>query len=581
AAGDAGDAGEELGQAKQKTDQAGTDLADGDQDTASKGSNVGHTGADATRDVDQALKDLGILDGDDSTLSDIADGIDDVTDDIFGKKKAPTSLPPVRYRFFFGKKESLLGGLESMGEGLLDDAMSAGDSLIEQGANAIGGVAADYLGDDPMSSMLSQFSPFKEDPKELDEAESRWRVAAVRCEEGLSFVWRCELMLVAPEIVDTALEAALDAESSAGGLIDQVAGPIKSAIDTIKSLESIAGGNEDGSDEQARIDELEDQLAEDEARLKEVEAERDDYAAKVRQAEALGLPEEEIQKRKGALFIAELAVQAQKRAVEDARAQLQAARVQARKKRSPAAKVADRIRDAKDAFGRLEDDPLGAMNDLIFGEGKQGWPDGPVYRNVPLDPADFLGQTASLRISRELPADPYPYSARYLTGVVVEMEDLGQRSNAPQGTTRTIRLVLAPELAKLAWRRDHRVFQDMPALHIVREVLRSAGVYGFLPGLPGVGLATDALGSLVEQIPFVGSTLSDTISGQHIRTMPPSRAVGANGPRSAIPESEWTAKREMCVQYGETDLDFVKRLLEEEGIHFTFEHRRGFERLVL
>ena len=31
-------------------------------------------------------------------------------------------------------------------------------------------------------------------------------------------------------------------------------------------------------------------------------------------------------------------------------------------------------------------------------------------------------------------------------------------------------------------------------------------------------------------------------------------------------------KREYCVQYGESDLHFITRLCEEEGIYFYFEH---------
>lgn len=40
-------------------------------------------------------------------------------------------------------------------------------------------------------------------------------------------------------------------------------------------------------------------------------------------------------------------------------------------------------------------------------------------------------------------------------------------------------------------------------------------------------------------------------------------------------------KREYCVQYRETDFDFVSRLLEEEGIYYFFEHEEGKHTLVL
>ena len=41
------------------------------------------------------------------------------------------------------------------------------------------------------------------------------------------------------------------------------------------------------------------------------------------------------------------------------------------------------------------------------------------------------------------------------------------------------------------------------------------------------------------------------------------------------------AKRPYCVQYGESDLDFVQRLLEEEGIRYWFRHQRDKHVLVL
>lgn len=40
-------------------------------------------------------------------------------------------------------------------------------------------------------------------------------------------------------------------------------------------------------------------------------------------------------------------------------------------------------------------------------------------------------------------------------------------------------------------------------------------------------------------------------------------------------------KRDYCVQYRETDFNFISRLLEEEGIHYFFEHEDGKHTLVL
>ena len=39
--------------------------------------------------------------------------------------------------------------------------------------------------------------------------------------------------------------------------------------------------------------------------------------------------------------------------------------------------------------------------------------------------------------------------------------------------------------------------------------------------------------------------------------------------------------RDYCVQYQESDLDFVSRLWEEDGIFYFFEHQRDQDKLVL
>lgn len=45
--------------------------------------------------------------------------------------------------------------------------------------------------------------------------------------------------------------------------------------------------------------------------------------------------------------------------------------------------------------------------------------------------------------------------------------------------------------------------------------------------------------------------------------------------------AEGGAKREYCVQHRESDLDFVQRLLEEDGIAYYFEHSSGKHKLIL
>ncbi|MFL5361353.1 MAG: type VI secretion system Vgr family protein [Myxococcales bacterium] len=92
------------------------------------------------------------------------------------------------------------------------------------------------------------------------------------------------------------------------------------------------------------------------------------------------------------------------------------------------------------------------------------------------------------------------------------------------------RLRLRPRLSALAYRVRSRLFQEKTAVAIVEEVLKGAG--------------------------FPDNAASFRLS----RNYP---------------------KRELCVQYRETELNFILRLLEDEGICFWFEHSGSGHVLVL
>ncbi|QQN49533.1 type VI secretion system Vgr family protein [Stutzerimonas balearica] len=85
------------------------------------------------------------------------------------------------------------------------------------------------------------------------------------------------------------------------------------------------------------------------------------------------------------------------------------------------------------------------------------------------------------------------------------------------------RLTLVPQLAYLAHRSNQRIFQHLTVPQIVTQVLEEHGI------LAGVGHRFD-LGPVVY------------------------------------------LEREYCVQYDESDLHFIQRLCEEEGIHYHFQH---------
>lgn len=89
------------------------------------------------------------------------------------------------------------------------------------------------------------------------------------------------------------------------------------------------------------------------------------------------------------------------------------------------------------------------------------------------------------------------------------------------------RLILEPQLANLELRRNQRIFQHKNAQQIISAIL---GEYG----------------------------------------------LSAFAFRLSAPPPE----REYCVQYDESDLAFVSRLCEEEGIHYHFEHSPGDHTLV-
>jgi len=123
----------------------------------------------------------------------------------------------------------------------------------------------------------------------------------------------------------------------------------------------------------------------------------------------------------------------------------------------------------------------------------------------------LLGTPATLRTTRG-------GVERVVKGVVQQVEELGSLA-----THRFARVDVVPSLWILSQRMDTRLFQELNVVQIAQAVFRSAGVY------QGTALAVDA----------------------SLQALPP---------------------REYCVQFHETDLAFVRRLFEDEGIPFYFKH---------
>ncbi|NBC18128.1 MAG: type VI secretion system tip protein VgrG, partial [Bacteroidetes bacterium] len=125
---------------------------------------------------------------------------------------------------------------------------------------------------------------------------------------------------------------------------------------------------------------------------------------------------------------------------------------------------------------------------------------------VPFD--DIVGHEAGLKVRR---GD----HAKWYHGLIIDMEQLHQ------GTKWThYRATLVPRLWKLSVNHRSRVFPDMTVPEILKKVLEDNG--------------------FVDKDDFI------------------------------IQTNATYQKREFCIQYKETDLNFIRRLMEYEGIYFHF-----------
>ncbi len=134
-----------------------------------------------------------------------------------------------------------------------------------------------------------------------------------------------------------------------------------------------------------------------------------------------------------------------------------------------------------------------------------------------------IGQSARLTLTGRLfDGATYP---RYVHGVIERFVQIGagHRQSRYQAT-------LVPALKRLAYTRNSQIFQKQSAPDVSIQVLRA-----------------DKLGD--DQI-------SALLHSNH-------------------------GVRDYCVQYQESDLDFVQRLWEEEGIFYFFEHQRDVGKLIL
>jgi type VI secretion system secreted protein VgrG len=137
--------------------------------------------------------------------------------------------------------------------------------------------------------------------------------------------------------------------------------------------------------------------------------------------------------------------------------------------------------------------------------------------NAAADPQRLLRTPATVTI--DLPGG----GQRYINGIISRFSQLGQRDELT-----AYRAEIVPWLWFLSLSSDCMIYQNLSVPEIVEQVFTGQGYSGF--------------------------DLRCTAS---------------------------YPKREYCVQYRETHLDFVSRLMEEEGIFYFFEHEDGKHTLVL
>lgn len=135
--------------------------------------------------------------------------------------------------------------------------------------------------------------------------------------------------------------------------------------------------------------------------------------------------------------------------------------------------------------------------------------------------ADVLGQPLTVTLDLEDGAK------RHFHGIVTRFACLGHRDGMPAWEA-----IVHPALWLLTRASNCRIFQDKTALDIVKAVCGDS-----------------AYGGLVK------------IDASKLAAAP--------------------ARRDFCVQYRESDFDFVSRLLEEEGIYYYFRHEAAAHTMVL
>jgi type VI secretion system secreted protein VgrG len=149
------------------------------------------------------------------------------------------------------------------------------------------------------------------------------------------------------------------------------------------------------------------------------------------------------------------------------------------------------------------------------------------FNPAPMRPKSMLGRAALVTLMGSAPGDPNQDTVlRHFHGLIDTFATVPAEES---GSPHTYRVRLVPRLSLLNLATSSRIFEDVTAVDVVINLL--VGVW----------------------------------QQQHYDN---------------LLHSDYHPRR-ICCQYQETDLNFVQRLLEEEGIYYTFEHTEDNHRLQL
>jgi len=150
-----------------------------------------------------------------------------------------------------------------------------------------------------------------------------------------------------------------------------------------------------------------------------------------------------------------------------------------------------------------------------------------------VSPDDILGQPLTIRLPNDI------HSPRFFHGIVTYFTKLGLT-----GTHMRYVAIVNPKLSLFDYTRNCLIFKD--------------------PGSTAPAESHESKGQTALQI------VTEVLANR-----------GFTDVESQSIKDHVYRKREFCVQYRESDLNFVQRLLEEEGIYYFFKHGKNLETMVL